>query len=93
MNWFDKQIHRFVDWFADDASPVNIKPNTCYVYAVEKCCCGEKRILLGDINTIGYHSQRRIALMDNGWESDSGRKLCTTCLTDRTITRVYEEDE
>jgi hypothetical protein len=100
MNWFDKQLHRFADWLNREFQPqpdYYTEPNTCYVYAVEKCCCGEKRILLGDLNTIGYHSERRIALMNNGWadgdEVCGGRKLCTTCLTDRTIRRVYEDDE
>jgi len=83
--------------FGDDADPAYTETNTCYVYAVEKCCCGEKRFLLGDMNTMGYHSERRIALMNNGWadgdEVCGGRKLCTTCLTERTITREYEDDE
>ena len=100
MNWFDKQLHRFADWLNREIQPqpdYYTEPNTCYVYAVQKCCCGEKRFLLGDLNTIGYHSERRIALMNNGWtdgdEVRGGRKLCTTCLTERTLTREIEDDE
>ena len=73
-----------------------LEPNICNVYAVEKCCCGEKRFLLGDLNTMGYHSQRRLALMNNGWadgDEHGGRRLCTTCLTDRKLYRVCEDDE